>query len=100
MDIEALAPKLASSLSLFEKQLLAIGKALVRPDLALVLLDEPLTAVEPRVKWKLRKLLREVQKEEGTTMLYSSVTTGQPKGVRRKLTKAPPGDPKSIKNCP
>lgn len=70
LDIEALAPKLASSLSLFEKQLLAIGKALVRPDLALVLLDEPLTAVEPRVKWKLRKLLREVQKEEGTTMLY------------------------------
>lgn len=70
LDIEALAPKLASTLSLFEKQLLAIGKALVRPDLALVLLDEPLTAVEPRVKWQLRKLLREVQKEEGTTMLY------------------------------
>lgn len=70
LDIEALAPKQASSLSLFEKQLLAIGKALVRPDLALVLLDEPLTAVEPRVKWQLRTLLREVQKEEGTTMLY------------------------------
>lgn len=70
LDIEALASKQASSLSLFEKQLLAIGKALVRPELALVLLDEPLTAVEPRVKWQLRTLLREVQKEEGTTMLY------------------------------
>lgn len=70
LDIEALASSQASSLSLFEKQLLAIGKALVRPDLALVLLDEPLTAVEPRVKWQLRTLLREVQKEEGTTMLY------------------------------
>lgn len=70
LDIAGLASKLASNLSLFEKQLLAIGKALVRPDLALVLLDEPLTAVEPRVKWQLRSLLREVQREEGTTMLY------------------------------
>ena len=60
----------AMRLPLFEKQLLAIGRALVRPDLALVLLDEPLTAVEPKIKWRLRTLLKTIQTETGVTMLY------------------------------
>jgi acyl-CoA synthetase (AMP-forming)/AMP-acid ligase II len=30
---------------------------------------------------------------EGSVMLYSSGTTGRPKGVRRPLAKVPPGDP-------
>lgn len=58
------------ALSLYQKQLLAIGKALVRPDLKLVLLDEPLTAVAPSLKWALRKTLRQVQRELGVTMVY------------------------------
>lgn len=32
---------------------------------------------------------------EGSVMLYSSGTTGRPKGVRRELVKVPPGDPKT-----
>jgi long-chain acyl-CoA synthetase len=32
---------------------------------------------------------------EGSVMLYSSGTTGRPKGVRRPLTRAPAGDPKA-----
>ncbi|XOV83053.1 MAG: ABC transporter ATP-binding protein [bacterium] len=58
------------SLSLFQKQLVAVGKALVRPDVSLVLLDEPLTAVEPRVKWQLRQTLRRVQADLQVTMIY------------------------------
>lgn len=58
------------TLSLFEKQLVAVGKALVRADLSLVLLDEPLTAVEPRIKWRLRQTLRKVQEDLGVTMIY------------------------------
>ncbi|MDA0994479.1 MAG: ABC transporter ATP-binding protein [Proteobacteria bacterium] len=58
------------ALSLFEKQLVAVGKALVRADLSLVLLDEPLTAVEPRIKWRLRQTLRKVQEDLGVTMIY------------------------------
>jgi glycerol transport system ATP-binding protein len=57
-------------LSLFQKQLVAVGKALVRPDVSLVLLDEPLTAVEPKVKWRLRQTLRKVQEDLGVTMIY------------------------------
>jgi len=58
------------SLSLFEKQLVAVGKALVREDVSLVLLDEPLTAVEPRIKWRLRQTLRKAQQDLGVTMIY------------------------------
>ena len=47
-----------------------MGKALVRPEVALVLLDEPLTAVEPRIKWRLRQSLKRVQADLGVTMIY------------------------------
>ena len=57
-------------LSLFEKQMTAIGRALVRPDVALVLLDEPLTAVAPAAKWRLRRALTAVRAELGLTMIY------------------------------
>jgi glycerol transport system ATP-binding protein len=70
LAISALRKNKPSSLSLFEKQLVAVGKALVRSDLSLVLLDEPLTAVEPRIKWRLRQTLRKVQEDLGVTMIY------------------------------
>jgi glycerol transport system ATP-binding protein len=70
LELTALRTAKPRSLSLFEKQLVAVGKALVRPDVSLVLLDEPLTAVEPRVKWRLRQSLRRVQADLGVTMIY------------------------------
>ena len=57
-------------LSLFQKQLAAIGKSLVRTDVDLVLLDEPLTAVEPAMKWRLRQTLSKFQEHHGLTMIY------------------------------
>ena len=70
LSIAALLKRKPKTLSLFEKQLTAIGRALVRPDVALVLLDEPLTAVEPAAKWRLRQALKAVQGELGLTMIY------------------------------
>lgn len=70
LEIEALLSRRPARLSLFEKQLVAIGKALVRPDVALVLLDEPLTAAEPVRKWRLRQTLKALQRESGATMIY------------------------------
>ncbi len=70
LSIGSLLPRKPKTLSLFEKQLTAIGRALVRPDVALVLLDEPLTAVEPAAKWRLRQALKAVQSELGLTMIY------------------------------
>lgn len=57
-------------LTLVQKQLAAIGKALMRPDVSLVLLDEPLTAAEPEHKWQLRQTLRALQSDLGATMIY------------------------------
>jgi len=70
LQIGHIVDKKPQSLSLFEKQLVAVGKALVRPDVSLVLLDEPLTAVEPKIKWRLRQTLRKVQADLGVTMIY------------------------------
>ena len=70
LEIAHLRQRKPGSLSLFEKQLVAVGKALVRPDVSVVLLDEPLTAVEPKIKWRLRQTLRKVQADLGVTMIY------------------------------
>lgn len=70
LEIEHLRDRKPSALPLFEKQLVAVGKALVRPDVSAVLMDEPLTAVEPRVKWRLRQALRKVHADLGVTMIY------------------------------
>ena len=70
LGISSLLGRSTRGLSLFQKQLVAIGRALVRPDVALVLLDEPLTAVEPATKWQLRRVLKSVQQELGATMIY------------------------------
>lgn len=70
LDIEPLLGEGLKALTLFERQLVAIGRALVRPDVGLVLLDEPLTAVQPELKWQLRKALRKVQTDLGVTMIY------------------------------
>lgn len=70
LEIDHLLGRRPARLSLFEKQLVAIGKALVRPDVSLVLLDEPLTAAEPARKWRLRRTLKTLQRESGATMIY------------------------------
>ena len=70
LDIAPLLDRWPRTLSLFEKQLVAIARALARPDVAVVLLDEPLTAVEPATKWHLRRALKSVQRELGLTMVY------------------------------
>lgn len=70
LGISHLLDRRPDGLSLFEKQLVAVGKALVRDDVSMVLLDEPLTAVEPKIKWRLRQVLRKAQEDLGVTMIY------------------------------
>ena len=70
LDLGDVLGRKPENLSLYQKQLLAVGKAIAREDTALVLLDEPLTAVEPQIKWSLRQTLRQVQADTGVTMVY------------------------------
>lgn len=69
-DLTSVLTVKPADLSLFQKQLVGFAKALVRDDLAMVLLDEPLTAVEPAMKWRLRGIVKQAQAELGVTMVY------------------------------
>ena len=70
LDIDHVLAATPDQLPLFETQLVAIGKALVRDDVDLVLLDEPLTAVEPAIKWQVRQTLNKFQAAHDLTMVY------------------------------
>ena len=70
LEIDHVLDAAPGQLPLYEKQLVAIGKSLVRDDVDLVLLDEPLTAVEPAIKWRLRQTLNKFQAAHELTMVY------------------------------
>ncbi len=60
----------ARNLTPADKQKVSLGRGIVREDTAAVLLDEPLTVIDPKVKWNLRRSLREVQRALKMTMIY------------------------------
>ena len=70
LQLEVALDSPVDRLSLAEKQLVAVGRALVRPDVRLLLLDEPLTAVATEAKWRLREQLMRLQEETGLTTVY------------------------------
>jgi glycerol transport system ATP-binding protein len=42
----------------------------VRSDVAAILFDEPLTVIDPHLKWRLRSKLKELHQRVGVTMIY------------------------------
>jgi glycerol transport system ATP-binding protein len=52
------------------KQIVSLGRGLVRAQVAAVLLDEPLTVVDPALKWTLRSKLKEIHRDTGHTLIY------------------------------
>lgn len=59
----------ATKLSADAKQLISLGRGLVRNDVAAILLDEPLTVIDPHLKWLLRRKLKEVNETYNQTMV-------------------------------
>lgn len=60
----------ARHLSADEKQLISLGRGLVRDDVAAVLMDEPLTVIDPQSKLSLRRKIRELSDEYSPTVIY------------------------------
>jgi glycerol transport system ATP-binding protein len=60
----------ASGLSADAKQKISLGRGLVRPDVAAVLFDEPLTVIDPHLKWLLRRKLKQIHQQLKLTLLY------------------------------
>lgn len=60
----------ASGLSADAKQKISLGRGLVRPDVSAVLFDEPLTVIDPHLKWQLRRKLKQIHHELKLTLIY------------------------------
>jgi glycerol transport system ATP-binding protein len=52
------------------QQIVCLGRGLVRSDVAAVLLDEPLTVIDPALKWTMRSKLKEIHRDTGHTLVY------------------------------
>jgi glycerol transport system ATP-binding protein len=60
----------ASGLTADAKQKISLGRGLVREDVAAVLFDEPLTVIDPHLKWQLRRKLKQIHHELKLTLVY------------------------------
>jgi len=60
----------ASGLTADAKQKISLGRGLVREDVSAVLFDEPLTVIDPHLKWQLRRKLKQIHRELKLTLIY------------------------------
>ncbi|MFK8032612.1 MAG: ABC transporter ATP-binding protein [Hyphomicrobiales bacterium] len=70
LDLNDKANRKARGLTADEKQKISLGRGLVRYDVNAILFDEPLTVIDPHMKWQLRTKLKELHRQLGHTMIY------------------------------
>lgn len=70
LDLTQDLHKRAANLSADAKQKISLGRGLVRSDVAAILFDEPLTVIDPHLKWDLRRKLKEIHTKFNMTMIY------------------------------
>lgn len=62
--------KKARGLTADAKQKISLGRGLVRQNVSAILFDEPLTVIDPHLKWLLRMQLKALHKKTDRTMIY------------------------------
>ncbi len=60
----------AQHLTADAKQKISLGRGLIRKSVNAILFDEPLTVIDPQLKWELRSQLKYLHKRFGFTMIY------------------------------
>lgn len=70
LDLDRNLDNRARGLTADAKQKISLGRGLVRPDVAAVLFDEPLTVIDPAMKWELRSKLKALHQQLDLTMIY------------------------------
>ena len=60
----------ARGLTADAKQKISLGRGMVREDVNAILFDEPLTVIDPHMKWELRTQLKQLHRQLGHTMIY------------------------------
>lgn len=70
LDLTPYLSRKVTHLSADAKQKISLGRGLVRPDVAAILFDEPLTVIDPHLKWELRSKLKALHRALDLTMIY------------------------------
>ena len=70
LDLGHMLNKRASGLTADGKQKISLGRGLVRSDVNVIMFDEPLTVIDPHLKWQLRSKLKELHHRTRRTMIY------------------------------
>ena len=70
LELQPVANRRAAGLTADQKQKISMARGLVRDDVAAILFDEPLTVIDPHLKWQLRRKLKEVHERFGHTLVY------------------------------
>ncbi len=70
LNLSSFLNSAARKLTADQKQLISLGRGLVRENVAAVLMDEPLTVIDPDLKFRLRRNLKEINEEYKTTLVY------------------------------
>jgi glycerol transport system ATP-binding protein len=70
LDLSGQLNHRAAGLAADAKQKISLGRGLVRPDVSAVLFDEPLTVIDPHLKWHLRRKLKQIHHELKLTLIY------------------------------
>ncbi len=70
IGMEATLDRKARGLTADAKQKISLGRGMVREDVNALLFDEPLTVIDPHMKWELRTQLKKLHHDFGHTMIY------------------------------
>jgi glycerol transport system ATP-binding protein len=70
LELTDVLKRRASGLTADVKQKISLGRGLVRSDVSAVLFDEPLTVIDPHLKWQLRRKLKQIHHELKLTLIY------------------------------
>ncbi|MCL6417439.1 ABC transporter ATP-binding protein [Aestuariirhabdus sp. Z084] len=70
LELHSVLRRRAKNLTADEKQKVSMGRGLVRDDVSAILFDEPLTVIDPHLKWKLRRKLKQIHEQFNITMVY------------------------------
>jgi glycerol transport system ATP-binding protein len=69
-DLTDMLKQKAAGLTADGKQKISLGRGLVREDVNVIMFDEPLTVIDPHLKWRLRSKLKELHQRVKITMIY------------------------------
>jgi len=70
LDLADTLDRRAAGLTADGKQKISLGRGLVRSDVNVIMFDEPLTVIDPHLKWQLRSKLKELHQRVRVTMIY------------------------------